>query len=388
MLRFSFTKKQRLAAAIAISSAFFVAELVIGFRTKSLALIADAFHYVCQPPHKRPDGFRGGVAGSARTFVAQFSATVRPFANGRLQVSERNTAPRTLTFGWKRAQVLGAFFNGVFLLALGISILLQAVERFINLTLLVMGCIGLGLNLLVMSFLHGEKPCDCRNSRILMEGIEEHDAHDHSHKSSQTDGASIGESSLTSNISSSPSPSSPDPEKVAATHHHHGGRDLGMLGVLIHVAGDAVNNVGVIVAAVVIWKAEGEGRFYADPGVSLFIALTIMLSAWPLCKRAGHILLESAPPGIEVRDLQAEMLKVSGVQAVAEMRVWRIDQRMTLATAHVVVADDSVGGFEAKAREIRACLQAHGVQVIALQPHQNLGTLGAASEVSEASKDV
>lgn len=83
-----------------------------------------------------------------------------------------------------------------------------------------------------------------------------------------------------------------------------------MLGVMIHVIGDAINNVGVIVAAVVIWKGEGNGRFYADPGVSLFIALTIMGSAWPLCKRAGHILLESAPPDLSLDDVRAEITKV------------------------------------------------------------------------------
>ncbi|GJC78148.1 zinc/cadmium resistance protein [Colletotrichum liriopes] len=136
---FRVTKKQRLLATIAISGGFFVAELVIGFRTKSLALIADAFHYM------------NDLIG----FVVALLAVI---------VSERKTSPRSLTFGWKRAQILGAFFNGVFLLALGVSILLQAVERFINLThvedpvlILIMGCIGLGLNVLVMSFLHGQQ---------------------------------------------------------------------------------------------------------------------------------------------------------------------------------------------------------------------------------------
>lgn len=49
------------------------------------------------------------------------------------QVSENNDSPKDLSFGWQRAQLLGAFFNGVLLLGLGISIFLQSIERFIAL---------------------------------------------------------------------------------------------------------------------------------------------------------------------------------------------------------------------------------------------------------------
>jgi zinc transporter 1 len=72
-----------------------------------------------------------------------------------------------------------------------------------------------------------------------------------------------------------------------------GGHDLGMMGVLIHVMGDAVNNVGVIIAALVIWLAEYDGRFYADPGVSMGIALLILLSALPLGEL--HLVLVDYP---------------------------------------------------------------------------------------------
>ncbi len=50
-----------------------------------------------------------------------------------------------------------------------------------------------------------------------------------------------------------------------------------MLGVMIHVIGDALNNVGVIIAALVIWRTDYDARFYADPGVSMGIAIMILL---------------------------------------------------------------------------------------------------------------
>jgi zinc transporter 1 len=49
------------------------------------------------------------------------------------QISQRSKHPKELSFGWQRAQLLGAFFNGVFLLSLGISIFLQSIDRFVSL---------------------------------------------------------------------------------------------------------------------------------------------------------------------------------------------------------------------------------------------------------------
>lgn len=88
------------------------------------------------------------------------------------------------------------------------------------------------------------------------------------------------------------------------------GRDLGMLGVLIHVIGDAINNIGVIIAAVIIWQTRSEARFYADPAASMFIAIMIFISSIPLTKNSGAILLESAPRGVEIDDVKHDLEQV------------------------------------------------------------------------------
>jgi len=95
------------------------------------------------------------------------------------------------------------------------------------------------------------------------------------------------------------------------------GRDLGMLGVMIHVIGDALNNIGVIIAAAVIWKTSYDARFYADPAVSLGIALMILLTALPLVKGSGAILLQSAPRGVDLADVKHDIEKVRLVRSAA-----------------------------------------------------------------------
>jgi zinc transporter 1 len=79
--------------------------------------------------------------------------------------------------------------------------------------------------------------------------------------------------------------------QVFAVHDNHRhnnvqpskrGHDLGMLGVLIHVIGDAANNVGVIISALVIWLTTHPARYYADPAVSMAIAIVILTTSIPL----------------------------------------------------------------------------------------------------------
>ena len=70
------------------------------------------------------------------------------------------------------------------------------------------------------------------------------------------------------------------PGQLQKKHHH----DLGIKAVLIHILGDALNNIGVVVAAAVIWKAPSEKRFYADPAMSLVIGFMLILTAWKLSK--------------------------------------------------------------------------------------------------------
>ncbi|KAA6407627.1 MAG: CDF family cation efflux system [Lasallia pustulata] len=75
------------------------------------------------------------------------------------------------------------------------------------------------------------------------------------------------------------------------------------MSILIHVMSDAINNISVIIAALVIWLTKSDSRFYADPGVSACIALLILEPAVPLMKSSGLILLESVPFGINIDDV-------------------------------------------------------------------------------------
>lgn len=142
-----------------------------------------------------------------------------------------------------------------------------------------------------------------------------------------------------------------------------------MLGVLLHVIGDAINNIGVIITALIIWKTSSKNRFYADPAVSMFIAIMVLLSSLPLVKYSGAILLQTAPQGVSHDDVKWDLERIPGVVSVHELHIWRLDQKKTIASAHIVVADEAtMRNFMEIARVVGECLHAYGIHSATLQP--------------------
>jgi len=74
-------------------------------------------------------------------------------------------------------------------------------------------------------------------------------------------------------------------------HCHAHGHDFGFMGILIHILADAANNVGVIIAAAIIWKTTSPARFYLDPIVSMLIGVMISASSLSLVYKSGLVLI-------------------------------------------------------------------------------------------------
>ncbi|KAI1799050.1 putative cation diffusion facilitator family metal ion transporter [Daldinia bambusicola] len=331
----------------------------MAFSTKSLALLADAFHYM------------NDLIG----FVVALAAII---------ISERAASPDNFSFGWARAQLLGAFFNGVFLLALGVSIFLQSIERFISVEhvenpklVLIMGCVGLALNIISATLLHehhGHDHGGHSHSHSPIEDNEHAESHEHDHNHNH-DNVEIGRQSVEASAGGNDGDGvSLTPISAHAEHRHtivhlqSSGRDLGIMGVLFHVIGDACNNVGVIIAALIIWLTTPEARFYADPGISMAIAIMILGTSIPLVKNSGKILMQSAPQGVNIDDVKHDLEKIPGIQSVHELHIWRLDQRKAIATAHMVVSNNDMADFMSRARTVSECLHAYGIHSATLQP--------------------
>lgn len=113
---------------------------------------------------------------------------------------------------------------------------------------------------------------------------------------------------------------------------------INLRGAYLEVLGDLLGSVGVIVAAIVIYTT---GWPYADPLIGVLIGLFILPRTWSLTKQAVRILIQAAPPGLDVDQVRARIRELPGVADVHDLHIWTLTSGIENASGHVVVAEDA-----------------------------------------------
>merc|ERR1712098_128428 len=162
---------------------------------------------------------------------------------------------------------------------------------------------------------------------------------------------------------------------VHSNHNHsklakkaNGGTDMGTSAMILHVIGDALGNVGVIASALIIWLTPWSGRFYADPAVSLFIAVIILKTTIPLTSASAKILLQGTPDHLDINDIKNDVQKIPGI-----LHLWQLSETQPIASLHVQL-DFSIERGEVAERymtvvkAIRECLHEYGIHSATVQP--------------------
>jgi len=241
----------RLAIALGITAAVLVAEVIGAVITGSLALLVDAAHMLTDA---------GGLA------IALLAATLvkRPASSKR-------------TWGMARAEVLGATAQAAVLLAVGIFVLVEAVQRLFH-------------------------PPEITGSQLVVFGI-------------------IG---LLGNVASI---------IVLASSR---GKNLNLRAAFLEVLNDALGSVAVIAAAIVI---ATTGFQLADAIAAILIGALILPRAVLLLRDTTSVLLESTPKGLDLDSVRDHLLELPHVKAVHDLHVSQIATGMPVLTAHVVVDD-------------------------------------------------
>ncbi len=135
-------------------------------------------------------------------------------------------------------------------------------------------------------------------------------------------------------------------------------RNLNMRAAFLEVVNDALGSVAVLVAAAVI---ATTGWLRADALVSILIGLLILPRTVVLLREATDVLLESAPPGLDLDDVRDHLLRIEHVHAVHDLHASRIDSNLPVLTAHVVVDDSCFqdGHAPQMLDQLQACLASH-----------------------------
>jgi cobalt-zinc-cadmium efflux system protein len=266
-----------------------VAEVIGGLVSGSLALLSDAAHVFMD------------LFALAISLIALKLAALPP--------DDQHS------FGWHRLEVFAALINGVTLLIISVGIWIEAIQRWLkpvvikSTEMLVIAFIGLVVNVAVALILGG---------------------HDHTH---------------------------------GTDHDEHFGhdktgraparKDLNLNSAFLHVVGDAISSVGVIVAAVLI---KFTGVAWVDPLVSILIGCIILVSSYRVLRSSLRILVEGVPEGLSILKINQSIQNLTGVESVHDLHVWSICSGTVALSAHIVLTGAAKTNEFAEMQQIKSVL--------------------------------
>ena len=275
-------RARALSWAIGITFGFALVEAVGGWWTGSLALLGDAGHMVTD-------------SGALLLSLVAARLAQRP-------------PSATMSYGWRRAEVMAAGLNAVFMLLIVGALIHAAIGRLHDprpvqgaMVMLIAG-IGLVVNLLVLRQLHG--------------------AHSDA---------------------------------------------INMRGALLHVIGDLLGSLAALASGLVIWLS---GWTRIDPLLSLLIAALILFSALRLLRDVLRVLMEATPTEVDLDAIRARLAALPGVEAVHDLHVWTLAGDRLLLSAHLSIADDAAWPEQLLAAQ-RRLRDEFGIVHATLQPESH-----------------
>ncbi len=249
----------RLWISIFLNLGITLAEFIGGIVSGSLSLLSDALHNL-------NDTTSLGISLAAR------------------KISKKD-ANKEKTFGYKRAEIIGAFINLITLVIIALYLVKEGIERFYNpqpidgMVMFVVAVVGLIGNFVTALLLY---------------------------RSSQ--------------------------------------ENINIRSAYIHILSDGLSSVGVIIAGYLILQYQ---LFVVDTILTLLIAGYILWQSYYMLRETIDILMESTPSEIKIPEVTSAMQQVAGVLDVHHLHVWRLDENNILLESHVVIDEQDMNDMEA-----------------------------------------
>jgi cobalt-zinc-cadmium efflux system protein len=249
--------RKRLLTVLAVTATYCAVEFIGGYYTNSLALISDAVHLLTD------------LAALCLALLTLW-ISARPARGGK-------------TYGYLRAEILGALLNGLFLWLLVIFIWFEAVQRL-------------------------RHPQDVAGLGVMAIAV-----------------AGLGVNSLSA--------------WMTRPHAHEEERaGIAVRSVFIHVVSDLIGSLGVLAAGALVYFS---GWREADPLVGLLIGALVLYSSWSLVREGVDILMESVPEHIDLERLRQDLLAVRDTEEVHDLHVWCLASREVALSAHAVITQEA-----------------------------------------------
>ncbi|PSQ79976.1 MAG: cation transporter, partial [Bacteroidetes bacterium QS_8_68_15] len=214
---------------------------------------------------------------------------------------------RRRTFGYERAELIGAFVNLVTLIVIALYLLVETGQRFFN-------------------------PGEIKGRLMLI----------------------VGAITLAGNVA------------TAFVLYRPSKGSLNVESAFVHIVADALGSVAVILGG---WLIASYGWTVVDPMLTAAIAIYILAHSYGMLRETISILMESAPKSFPLDEMTETLEAMDHVCDVHHVHVWRLDEEQTAMEAHVEVEDiDALDQLDALKKKVKRKLRAdYGVDHATLE---------------------
>ncbi|KAH8740475.1 cation diffusion facilitator like membrane protein transporter [Cryptosporidium ryanae] len=360
----SMSVEKRLICAIIFCLIFTAVELTVGLISHSLALLSDASHL---------------ISDLCSYFISLFGIYL-----------SKKKATKTMSFGYNRAEILGALLSILLIWIMTLILVYEAIQRMVvpvdvdGFSMFITALFGTLSNLFIGLVLsvhtHGIEPIGTANC-----------GHGHSHNHHNHENEVGDKYNKYINFYSSPDlrkegnnseiqevtdlPHSPLLERkiikyseddndgicnentakdningnaVLEKKMNHSNREktnicnpqnsLALWSAYIHVLGDVLQNIGVMIAGIFIWY---NPKFViADPLCTILFSFFVLGTTFRILKDSTNVLMEGTPIGIDCVAIQEDFLKLYSVLEVHDLHVWSLSVGVPALSCHIVVASE------------------------------------------------
>jgi cobalt-zinc-cadmium efflux system protein len=129
---------------------------------------------------------------------------------------------------------------------------------------------------------------------------------------------------------------------------------LNIKSAFLHVLGDMLASVGVIVGGVIMLFTH---LYIVDPLISVLIGLIILRGAYSVIKESTNILLEGVPINVKLNEVESVLRNVEGVEDLHELHVWSVSSKDVALSCHVMVKEQSTHSAQKILDQIRSNLK-------------------------------
>jgi cobalt-zinc-cadmium efflux system protein len=274
---------KNLLITIVLNIVITLAQIIGGFISGSLSLLSDAMHNLTD------------VLALIISFVAN-------------RLSRKKKQDLTKTFGYKRAEIIAAFFNATTLIVIAVFLIVEAINRFQNpreiasnmvIWLALLGIAGNGLGVIFL--------------------------------------------------------------KNDANHN------LNMRSAYLHLLTDMLASVAVLIGGLMMKYYQ---IYWIDPVLTIIISAYLIFMSWHIFLDSLKILMLFAPEHIEIKKIEEEILKLKNVRNIHHVHVWRLNDHTIHFEAHIEFINDiKLSEFDASCEKIEKLLfNKFGISHSNLQP--------------------